>query len=352
MLSKKLAQSIVDKMMNVIPYNVNIMNHKGIIIGSGDISRIGYIHDGAVEALKKGEIVEILKDEGEVKAGVNIPILFRGKVVGVIGITGLPKVVRPFGKLVSVTAELLINQEYSISEHIISEKLKEEFIYEWINREIEYDADFIEKGESFEIEVLKRRGTIIVECEKADYKRCSGIAVSVLEEDEYIVNLSSNRILLLITEKNMDKKIKNIYDRLKDFSIKIGIGRIQSIIYKSVKECIKSIELGSKLYNDRKVHHYEDIEFYHNMDKFFNKEKEDKVIELIRNESKNGDLLETFLAFMECSGERTTAARMIHIHRNTLNYRLQKIEEITGLEFDNYIELFQLMKSYINYKLY
>ena len=134
--------------------------------------------------------------------------------------------------------------------------------------------------------MLKRRGTIIVECEKADYKRCSGIAVSVLEEDEYIVNLSSNRILLLITEKNMDKKIKNIYDRLKDFSIKIGIGRIQSIIYKSVKECIKSIELGSKLYNDRKVHHYEDIEFYHNMDKFFNKEKEDKVIELIRNESK------------------------------------------------------------------
>lgn len=239
MLSKKLAQSIVDKMMNVIPYNVNIMNHKGIIIGSGDVSRIGYIHEGAVEALEKIEIVEILKDEGEVKAGVNIPILFRDKVVGVIGITGLPKVVRPFGKLVSVTTELLINQEYSISEHIISEKLKEEFIYEWINREIEYDADFIEKGESFEIEVLKRRGTIIVECEKADYKRCSGIAVSVLEEDEYIVNLSSNRILLLITEKNMDKKIKNIYDRLKDFSIKIGIGRIQSIIYKSVKECIK-----------------------------------------------------------------------------------------------------------------
>ena len=48
MLSKKLAQSIVDKMMNVIPYNVNIMNHKGIIIGSGDVSRIGYIHEGAV----------------------------------------------------------------------------------------------------------------------------------------------------------------------------------------------------------------------------------------------------------------------------------------------------------------
>lgn len=60
------------------------------------------------------------------------------------------------------------------------------------------------------------------------------------------------------------------------------------------------------------------------MDKFFNKEKEDKVIELIRNESKNGDLLETFLAFMECSWERTTAARMIHIHRNTLNYSCRK----------------------------
>ena len=31
-LTEEMAQAIVDKMMEVIPYNVNIMNPKGIII--------------------------------------------------------------------------------------------------------------------------------------------------------------------------------------------------------------------------------------------------------------------------------------------------------------------------------
>lgn len=51
MLSRELAQNISKKMMEVIPYNVNIMNEKGVIIGSGDKNRIGNIHKGAVETL-------------------------------------------------------------------------------------------------------------------------------------------------------------------------------------------------------------------------------------------------------------------------------------------------------------
>ena len=73
---------------------------------------------------------------------------------------------------------------------------------------------------------------------------------------------------------------------------------------------------------------------------FLIRRKEDKGYKkLIRNESKNGDLFRNIFSILwNVAGKRTTAARMIHIHRNTLNYRLQKIEEITGLEFDNYIE--------------
>lgn len=118
MLNRELAQNIVNKMMEVIPYNVNIMNHKGVIIGSGDSSRIGMIHNGALEALRVKKVVEISKDGDKVKSGVNSPIFFREKAIGVIGITGNPKNVRQFTQLVTVTAELLINQEYTLNKHI------------------------------------------------------------------------------------------------------------------------------------------------------------------------------------------------------------------------------------------
>lgn len=68
MLNRELAQNIVNKMMEVIPYNVNIMNHKGVIIGSGDSSRIGMIHNGALEALRVKKVVEISKDGDKVKS--------------------------------------------------------------------------------------------------------------------------------------------------------------------------------------------------------------------------------------------------------------------------------------------
>ncbi|MDU5950808.1 MAG: sugar diacid recognition domain-containing protein, partial [Paenibacillus macerans] len=40
-LSEKQAQEIVDKMMMDIPYNINIMNDRGIIVGSGKKERVG-----------------------------------------------------------------------------------------------------------------------------------------------------------------------------------------------------------------------------------------------------------------------------------------------------------------------
>ncbi|MSE04757.1 sugar diacid recognition protein, partial [Lactobacillus salivarius] len=43
-LSTKLAQVIVDRMMKTIPYNINMMNDEGIIIASGDHTRIGKLH--------------------------------------------------------------------------------------------------------------------------------------------------------------------------------------------------------------------------------------------------------------------------------------------------------------------
>ena len=51
-LSVSLSQSIVDRMMKQIPYNINMMNEHGVIIASGDPNRIGSRHIGAVSAIE------------------------------------------------------------------------------------------------------------------------------------------------------------------------------------------------------------------------------------------------------------------------------------------------------------
>jgi len=109
-LTPKQAQKIVNKMMKDIPYNINIMDKTGIIIGSGNKKRIGTLHHGAVAAIKQKKIVPIEKDEEFVKKGINLPIEWNDDILGVVGISGEIKETSPFGKLVKSTVLLLIEQ--------------------------------------------------------------------------------------------------------------------------------------------------------------------------------------------------------------------------------------------------
>ncbi|WP_190818156.1 PucR family transcriptional regulator [Saccharopolyspora pogona] len=44
----------------------------------------------------------------------------------------------------------------------------------------------------------------------------------------------------------------------------------------------------------------------------------------------NSDLLRTLRVFLDCSGSWSRCAKRLHVHVNTLRYRIQRIEEITG----------------------
>src|SRR5699024_10234755 len=111
-LTSYLAQSIVNKMMAQIPYNINMMDENGYILASGDISRINSLHVGAVEVIEKKKTLTMKTAYGKNGLpGVNMPVFFENKVVGVIGITGDPEKVTPLASLLRVSTELLIKQE-------------------------------------------------------------------------------------------------------------------------------------------------------------------------------------------------------------------------------------------------
>ena len=46
---------------------------------------------------------------------------------------------------------------------------------------------------------------------------------------------------------------------------------------------------------------------------------------------RGSDLLETLEIFLDCQLDRRTAAERLHVHPNTLDYRLRRAEELTGL---------------------
>ena len=127
-----IAQQIVERTMAIIPFNVNVMDHRGIILASGKASRIGELHSGAQLAIARQGAVEIdsatMRRLPGVKAGVNLPLTVRGQICGVVGLTGEPATVRQFGELVRVNAEMILEQAQLIGELQREKRYREEFV--------------------------------------------------------------------------------------------------------------------------------------------------------------------------------------------------------------------------------
>ena len=64
-ISSQLAESLVEKTMSILGKNINIMDHQGMIIASGDRKRINSFHEGAVHVIQQREIIEISCDESQ-----------------------------------------------------------------------------------------------------------------------------------------------------------------------------------------------------------------------------------------------------------------------------------------------
>ncbi len=58
-LDKVIAQNIVKRTMSIINCSVNVMDHRGAIIASGNPARLNQLHTGAVLALRQNHIVEV-----------------------------------------------------------------------------------------------------------------------------------------------------------------------------------------------------------------------------------------------------------------------------------------------------
>lgn len=350
-LTEQQAQSIVDRMMNVIPYNVNIMDDKGMIIGSGDKNRLYKLHEGAMEAISNKKMIEISEGRLCTKPGVNTPIIFKGKIIGVIGITGVPKEVRPFVELVRITAELLVNQEYVLFKRKINEQLKEEFLYELIYLNNEYSQDFKERGNSLGIDVSIPRVAVVLNFSEDYIGKVKSKLINFLRNDEFYLKLNPSTIVIFMHyDSFVTKRLERFLCKEEECCFQIGVGYSENILGTSFKQATKALGIGKKLESERKIYLYKDIAFISLLSSFKGNNEMKKIIENLETENQL-NLLSTLSTYISMNGQVNKSAEALHIHRNTLNYRLEKVEEVTGKNPKNFMDLFQLYTAYILSKL-
>lgn len=340
-VTKELAQKIVGRTMEIIDCNINVMNEKGVIIGSGDKNRMDQIHEGALMVLKNGSSYEITQQQADTlrgaKPGVNLPIFFNGEIVGVVGLTGLPDQIRNYGKLVRMAAEMIFQEMILIEEIQWDERLKEELVHQLLQQEEPLDSLFFERANRFNINLYLPRMALIIKTENR-HEVMKVVKKYIANNDLYAMLPDGVVILKSIGAGSASSYAEQLEKQLRASvcPYKLSAGSVQADfkgLHTSYQQAKDTLSVGSKLHQEADFYCYSDYQipvllrqragFQENHDLL-------QYYEKLKEYDKKKELIETLTIYIEENGEGSTAAKKLFIHRNTLSYRLDKIQDITG----------------------
>ncbi|MFZ5754142.1 MAG: helix-turn-helix domain-containing protein, partial [Bacillota bacterium] len=178
---------------------------------------------------------------------------------------------------------------------------------------------------------------------------CFPNTISIIKGHNIIFILELNKITLSnLTKKSLEKilfndQVKSILPRShKTISAGISDGFADIASFKnSYNNAMQALKIGSQLYQGEFIVFYEELEIkkilLNNPPEVLRDFVEKTLGNLLNysNASRN-EFLVTLLTYIKSNGNWSFTKEKLNIHGNTLSYRLKRIEEILGLDLEDY----------------
>ncbi|WML51817.1 sugar diacid recognition domain-containing protein [Neobacillus sp. PS3-12] len=359
MLSPKLAENIVKEVRKLIGEDIIVVNTEGIIIASTDKKRVGTFHEGAkIASQEKRKLIITEEDQKRlqgVKAGINFPIFFQYDVIGVIGITGIPEKVTPFGEIIRKMTELLISENYYAEQFDQQSRAMETFIMDWVQLS-EWNRNFLNRAKILAVNVAVDRMAAVVEVSGQDYIISRDIWSSIINwfvnnQNDIVIRWGNERIVILF-DSSLRLSREQIHKRISKFlsflNSKIGIpahcGIGQVVPATELKNSFRQAERALKIAKQKHkmIIFDEELTLEMILDELNHMTKTEFIKRTIAPLLSEKELLETIKVFFQQNNSLKNTANALHVHINTLHYRLKKIEEYTNLDTKNIHDLLNM----------
>lgn len=345
MLDPQLAEKIIKEVRQLIDESVIIVDRSGTIIAGTEENRVGRRHGGALLVTKQKKTLVVTEEIAgrwpDVRPGVNLPIFFRDQVVGVIGITGDPRKVSGYGQLLQKMTELIIRESYYQKQLDIHERTLEGFVFDWLN-DRDWDDTFLSYAELLQIDLHCDRQALLIRF--ADpISHLSSETVRALpalfhcREEDILVRWGNDHILLLadathpkrIDEAAANHWVQTLYTHFGKLPL-IGIGSVQSasradISFRQARRALHAAGMRKPVIFERQLM----LEMI--VDELSRTTKRLFLARALGPLIQNEELLNTLKMLVAADFSLKRTSEDMHIHINTLHYRLKKVERLTGL---------------------
>ncbi|MFK0284173.1 CdaR family transcriptional regulator [Streptomyces sp. NPDC090499] len=376
MLSPSLAQEIAGDTSAVIGFNVLITDAEGMVIGSGDSSRVGTFHEASVEVVRSQEPATHDASQAQrlrgVRPGVTLPLIAGGQAVGTVGITGTPTQVRRFGLLVKRQTEILLRESVMLRSRLLAERAGEKLLADIAAYDPEVvEGDFLVfRAAELGFDLRLRRVAVVFEVtvpataahgqgthRQGGHRQASPTLALVRSEllrtvgevfadPQDIVAATApgwigvlHRLPAGRSAESLAADCRRVTDVIAvqdGLAARAGIGEAAASVgglHDSYQDACEALRLGTRVAGGAAVHLITDLRVHQVLTAVGQSARNrlvDRTTADLRAQPDWPALRDTITAWCESGFNLVRAAEALHVHRNTVVYRMNKIEQITG----------------------
>jgi len=344
-----LAQQIAGETTEAIGHNVIITDTEAIVIGSGDETRVGSLHEASLDVMRTQESAWHDPEQAArlrgVRPGITLPLVIDGEAVGTVGITGSPRQVRRFGLLVRRQTEILLEESALLRSRLQRERALEDLLGEVAGftsgamdpallEASARDLGFTLSGERRALMVATTAATIGPEFLRV-------IRAVFHHPQDVAARRSTTTCLVLMhaDSRRATDETTRLADTLEErFAgrVRVGLGdvaRTHEGLAASCHDAVDALQLGTRVSPDLRLLDIKELRTHQALLSLAPAARERLATGLLGDLPERSDwpvLRATVLAWCESGFNLVEAASALTIHRNTLLYRLGKLEQLLG----------------------
>lgn len=354
MIDALLAKRLIERITRYTEYNVNIMDEKGIIIASKNTSRIGTFHEVALQIIQgKKDIIRVDNEDTQfgVKKGVNMAIYYRKKKEGVVGVTGDPEEVMPIALIIRMAVEVMLEYELFKYEKMQRRNLKEQLLNIILYKGDLQKSDWERLNQQLHLEENLIRIPVLIHID-GDINFCEHVLnilrSSSRHSSQDLICLTRDGDILLY--KSTECKLIEL---MKNYKYIVAEALSDGLRYMRSAECSFAIYVGSFQNNfqyyrmgyehcvwlKQNIVYGESSYFYDDSSSYFMSTlplTELQVAYYTIEKNLGEKFLENFKEIVEALKKSNfnlgDASKLMHVHKNTLVYRLDKIRDTLNVD--------------------
>ena len=358
MISNQILQSTIDGLKNIIRRELSVAEREGKIVATTEESMVNTVIENA-------DIFIQSPAENQLVQGYQYFKVFdNGSPEYIVMINGEDEEAYRIGKITAFQIQnlLVAYKERFDGDNFIKNLLLDNLLL----------VDIYSRAKKLRIENNVPRVVFLIETEIDKEFNVVEIVRSIFptKQKDFVTAVDEKSIILVKELKEKDSKeeidqiSKHIYDTLSAeamTSVYVAIGTVVNDLKNvsaSYKEAKMALEVGKIFEENKKIVNYEQLgigRLIYQLPAPLCKMFINEVLHGLSMDQFDEETLTTVNKFFENNLNVSETSRQLYIHRNTLFYRLDKLQKMTGLDLRNFDDaiIFKIMlmvSKYMHYR--